>query len=192
MIIEATVAVLAGLTAHSLTLVAFGVDSVVELFAGVILLWRLYVEANGASIGQVERAEKTASWVVGVALLLLAVYVTVAAVYDLWMHHGAESSVIGLLLAAVASVLMPIIARSKKRIGAEIGSKALMADGSCSFVCAYMAWTALGGVALTAVFGWWWIDSIASLALVYFIAKEGWEAIGEARGVEDACKCHVE
>lgn len=100
-----------------------------------------------------------------------------------------QSSYLGIGLAIASGVIMPYLSRAKKRIGSEIGSKALRADGSCSIVCAYMAWTVLAGVVLTALLGWWWIDSIAALALVYFVVKEGWEAIQEARGKEDACGC---
>ena len=189
MIVEAAVAVGAGLTAHSLALVAFGVDSIIELVAGTVLLWRLTIEANGASLERVQRAEKTSSWVVGTALLLLAAYIAVASIDKLWMHQGAESSYLGIGLAVASGVIMPYLSRAKKRIGVEIGSKALRADGSCSMVCAYMAWTVLAGVILTALLGWWWIDSIAALALVYYVVKEGWEAVQEARGKEDACGC---
>ena len=80
---------------------------------------------------------------------------------------------------------MLFLAFAKKRIGAEIGSQALQADGGCSIVCVYMAWTVLAGVLLTAWFGWWWADSVAALALVYFAIKEGLEAIHEAQGEED-------
>lgn len=189
MVIEAAVAVATGLMAHSLALIAFGADSVIELVAGAVLLWRLYVEASGASDERVERAEKGASWVVGIALLLLAAYIVVSAVYKLWTHQGAESSIIGIILALVSGILMPILSRAKIRIGEHIGSKALKADGSCSIVCAYMAWTVLGGVVFTALLGWWWVDAIAALGLVYFVVKEGVEAIQEARGIEDACNC---
>lgn len=189
MIIEAGVAIGAGLFAHSLALVAFGADSIIELIAGSVLMWRLIIEARGASLRQVERAEKVSSWVVGIALLLLAVYIVVAAVHELWTHQGAQSSGVGISLAVVSGILMPILSRAKRRIGTEIGSRALRSDGSCSIVCAYMAWTVLAGVVLTALLGWWWVDSVAALALVYFVVNEGWEAVQEARGVEDACGC---
>lgn len=189
MVIEAGVAIGAGLAAHSLVLMAFGADSIIELVAGIVLLWRLYVEVSGASAERVERAEKIASWVVGVALLLLAVYIVVAALHELWARQGAETSVLGIALAVASGILMPLLSRAKIRIGGQICSPALKADGACSIVCAYMAWTVLAGVALTALFGWWWIDALASLALAYFVVKEGIEAVQEARGVEDACEC---
>ncbi len=185
MIVEAAVATSSGLQAHSLALVAFGADSIIELIAGVILLWRLLVEMNGGSLSQVKRAERTSSWVVGVALLLLAVYIVTSAAHGLLTHSSADASLSGLALAVASGLLMPILARAKKRIGSEIGSKALKADGSCSIVCAYMAWTLLVGLVLTTLFGWWWLNAVAGLALVYFVVKEGIEAIQEARGVPD-------
>lgn len=76
---------------------------------------------------------------------------------------------------------MPYFARVKWRIGSQIGSRALKADGSCSLVCAYMAWTLLLGLAAVMILGWWWLNPLAGLALVYFIASEGWEALHDAR-----------
>ncbi len=189
MVIEAAVAIGSGIIAHSLSLVAFGADSIIELIAGAVLLWRLTIEARGASLARVKRAEKASSWVVGIALLLLAVYIVVASIDKLVTHQGAETTYIGIGLAIASGIIMPYLSRAKKRIGSEIGSKALRADGSCSIVCAYMAWIVLAGVILTALLGWWWIDSIAALALVYYVVKEGWEAVQEARGKEDACGC---
>lgn len=189
MTVEAAVAIGAGIVAHSLALTAFGADSIIELVAGGILLWRLYVESNGASIERVEQAEKRASWVVGVSLLALAIYIFVMAGYDLWTRSGSETSMLGLALAVASGIIMPYLSRAKKKIGTQIGSKALGADGSCSIVCAYMAWTLIVGLVLTAFLGWWWLNALAGLALVYFIVKEGIEAIQEARGVEDACGC---
>ena len=189
MIVEAVVAIRAGILAHSLALTAFGADSVIELVASAILLWRLYVESSGASLERVKQAEKKASWVVGVALLALAGYIVVSAGFDLWTRSGSEKSMLGLALAIASGMIMPYLSREKKRIGTEIGSKALRADGSCSIVCAYMAWTLIVGLVLTALVGWWWLNALAGLALVYFVVKEGIEAIQEARGVEDACGC---
>lgn len=189
MVIEATVAIGSGITAHSLSLVAFGADSIIELIAGGVLLWRLTIEARGASLARVKRAEQASSWVVGIALLLLAVYIVIASVDKLVTHQGAESTYVGIGLAIASGIIMPYLSRAKKRIGSEIGSPALRADGSCSMVCAYMAWTVVVGAVLNAILGWWWIDSLAALALVYFVVKEGWEAVQEARGKEDACGC---
>ncbi|MGA2547841.1 MAG: cation transporter [Rectinemataceae bacterium] len=94
---------------------------------------------------------------------------------------AADTAPLGLGVAAASSVLMPILARAKRRIGKRIGSKALEADGSCSMVCAYMSWIVLAGVIATAVMGWWWLDSLAALGLVYFVVHEGIEAIETTR-----------
>ncbi|KRW90677.1 cation transporter [Alicyclobacillus tengchongensis] len=189
MVIEAAVAIGSGIIAHSLSLVAFGADSIIELIAGGVLLWRLTIEAQGASLARVKKAEKTSSWVVGIALLLIAAYIVVASIDKLLTHQGAEATYMRMGLAVASGIIMPYLSRAKKQIGSEIGSKALRADGSCSIVCAYMAWTVLGGVVLIVLLGWWWIDSIAALGLVYFVVKKGWEAVQEARGKEETCGC---
>jgi len=84
---------------------------------------------------------------------------------------------------------MPYLSRAQKFIGTQIGSKALQADGSCTIVCAYMAWTLIVGLVLTALVGWWWLNALAGLALVYFVVKECIEVIQETRRVEDSCAC---
>lgn len=180
-VIEGAVAVGSGVIAHSISLVALGVDSFIELISALILLWRLSVEAKGEKVEKIVRAEKTSEWVVGCALLALTFYIVIAAIHELFTHTGAESSFIGLGLAIVSAILMPFLSSVKKRIGSQIGSHALVADSSATMVCAYMAWTVLLGVALTSLFGWWWADSAAALALALFVVKEAFEAIGEAR-----------
>ena len=183
MVLEAAVAVVAGVLAHSVALVAYGADSVIELVAGVAVLSRLYVEARGGDEERVERAERAASWVVGVALLALAVYIVGASVLSLISRSRPETSTLGMGIAAASSVLMPILATAKKRIGRTC-SKALVSDGSCSMVCAYMSWILLVGVGATALLGWWWIDSVAALGFVWFVVREGLEAIKDARNPE--------
>lgn len=158
-LIEGVVVLGSGILTHSLSLVALGADSFIELAAALVLLWRLSIEARGAKANRVENSEKTAAWVVGIALLLLAVYILGAAIHELWTRTGAESSLLGLGLAVVSSILMPILSWMKRRIGHTINSPALIADSSSSLVCAYMAWTVLVGVTLTTWFGWWWADS---------------------------------
>ena len=182
MVVEAVAAVVAGIRAQSTALLAFGVDSVIELVAGCALLWRLYVESNGVDEERVERAERAASWIVGLALLLLAGYIVVASIVKLSVHAEAEPSTLGIFITASSSLLMPFIAAAKKRIGRRIGSRALEADGSCSLVCAYMSWIVLAGVVATSLLGWWWIDAVAALGLVYFVVHEGWEAVESANG----------
>ena len=184
MIIEAIAAVFAGVLAHSVALVAFGADSVIELVAGGALLFRLYVEANEGGSERVERAERVASWVVGIALLALAAYIVVSSVVSLFMQSRPEANALGIGIAVASSILMPLLAETKKRVGRRIGSKALVSDGACSMVCAYMSWILLAGVGATALLRWWWTDSIAALGFVWFVTREGLEALNEARGAD--------
>ena len=167
--------------AHSIALIAFGADSVIELVAGGALLFRLYVEANGDDSESVEKAERAASWIVGVALLALAAYIVVSSAVSLFTQAHPEATTLGIGIATASSILMPFLATTKKRIGRRIGSKALVSDGSCSIVCACMSWILLAGVAATSLLGWWWADSVAALGFVWFVVHEGLEAINEAR-----------
>lgn len=187
MALEAALSLAAAVTAGSISLAAFGVDSVVEILSAGTVLRRLGVEYRGADPETVERAERTASGIVGTLLLLLALAVAIGAARALILRVPSGASLPGILVAAAASVIMPIIARRKRRIASAIGSSALRGDAACSMVCAYMSLTLLAGLALRALFGWWWADPVAALGLVYFIAHEGWEAIEVARGETDSC-----
>ena len=189
MVIEAAGSLLGGFLAASIALEAFGIDSVVEIAGSVVLLWRLSVEARGGQQDQVRKAERVASWIVGVGLLLLAVYIAASSVLSLVFGSHAQTSILGIVVTAISSVFMPWLATAKKRIGKAIGSKALESDGFCSMVCAYMSWIVLGGLFLNALLGWWWIDSLAALSLIYFVVKEGLEAIESARSEEATCSC---
>ena len=181
MVIEALVALFAGILSHSIALIAFGADSVIELVAGGALLFRLYVEANGGDSERVEKAERAASWIVGIALLALAAYIVVSSAVSLLTQAHPEATTLGIGIAVASSILMPLLATGKKRIGRRIGSKALVSDGACSMVCAYMSWILLVGVAATSLLGWWWADSVAALGFVWFVVHEGLEAVNEAR-----------
>ncbi len=181
MVIEAVAAVVAGVMAHSVALVAFGADSVIELVAGGALLFRLYVEANRGSSERVERAERAASWIVGIALFALAAYIVISSVVSLLLQSRPEANALGIGIAVASSIFMPFLAETKKRVGRRIGSKALVSDGACSMVCAYMSWILLAGVGANALLGWWWADSVAALGFVWFVAREGLEAAKEAR-----------
>lgn len=189
MVVEATVAIGAGVLARSVLLTAFGLDSVIELVSGGVLLWRLLVEAGGESLERVERAENRAAWVTGIGLALLCLYVVALAGLALATRTKPESSPVGIGLAAVAVLGMPVLGRTKRRIAGEIGSGALRGDAACSITCAYMAGTLLIGLLLNTVFGWWWADSVAALALVYWLAREAREALDGARAGRGGCAC---
>ncbi|WP_282803728.1 cation transporter [Secundilactobacillus kimchicus] len=165
-----------GLKAGSILLIAFGLDSLLEIISGGALIWRLKKEANGAGQPEIERAERRSDRIVGSVLLLLAAYVTIVSITNLVTHEAADTSFSGMAIVVASVILMPILTIQKRRLGQALHSPALIEDGLCNITCAYMAATVLIGAILTALLGWWWTDSLAALVLVYFIASEGWEA----------------
>jgi len=181
MVIEMAVSVGAGIAAGSVLLIAFGMDSLIELISGAVLLWRLRVESRGGEVERVERVEHQATWLVAVTLALLCVYVLVSAVVGLVNHIKPESSVPGLAVSILAVLIMPYLAAVKRRIAKRIGSSALAGDAANSITCAYMAWTVLVGLILNAFFGWWWVESVAALLFLIWLVGETREAFEEAR-----------
>jgi divalent metal cation (Fe/Co/Zn/Cd) transporter len=171
----------AGIAAGSILLTAFGIDSLIELVSGGILLWRLIVESQGGDVDRVEQAEHRAAWVVAVTLGMLCVYVLVSAVYGLMIHTKPESTVVGIGISAAAVVIMPYLAGIKRRVSTRIHSEALAGDAVESITCAYMAGTVLIGLALYALFGWWWVEYIAALLFLVWLARETREAFEEVR-----------
>jgi divalent metal cation (Fe/Co/Zn/Cd) transporter len=181
MTIEMVVSIAAGIAAHSFLLTAFGLDSLIELVSGAILLWRLGVESRGGDILRVESAEQRAAHFVAIMLGLLCGYVAFSAVYGLVVHSRPESSVAGLAVTAAALVIMPYLAVTKRRISTMIHSAALAADAVNSVTCAYMAGTVLLGLGLTSLLGWWWAESAAALLFLVWLVRETLEAFEEAR-----------
>jgi divalent metal cation (Fe/Co/Zn/Cd) transporter len=129
-----------------------------------------------------EAAEKRAIFFVGVTFLVLAMYVTYESAKKLLLHEHPDESIIGIVLAIVSLIVMPWLAMYKKRIAAEINSRALRADALETLACSYLSLTLVVGLGANALFGWWWADPVAALGMVYFLVREGWEAIREGRG----------
>jgi divalent metal cation (Fe/Co/Zn/Cd) transporter len=182
MLVEAAVAMGAGIVARSILLTAFGVDSVIELVSGGVLLWRLCVEATGGALERVERAECRAAWITGISLTMLCAYVVATAALGLLVRNRPEASWVGIGLAVAALVVMPLLARAKRQIANRIGSAALRSDAACSITCVYMAAALLVGLLLTAVLGWWWADAVAALVFLYWLVPETREALEGAKG----------
>jgi divalent metal cation (Fe/Co/Zn/Cd) transporter len=168
--LEAVVAVGAGWLASSIALVGFGVDSLIESFSGAILLWRL------ASPAHDESRERLALKLVSISFFLLAAYVCFEAGKSLIASELPKASVPGIVLAVVSLIVMPVLARAKRRVAANIASHALVADSRQTDICAYLSAILLGGLALNALFGWWWTDPVAALIMVPIIAREGFKA----------------
>jgi divalent metal cation (Fe/Co/Zn/Cd) transporter len=191
MVIEAGVALLVGFATRSVSLQGFGLDSIVELAAGGILLWRLLVEQRGGSTARIETAERRASWVTAICLFVLAIYIVGDSAFALVTRTKPEASWWGIVLAIAAAIIMPLLWRGKLHVARHIGSAALKADAACSVTCAYMSGVLLVGLLLNRFFGWWWADPLAGLALVFFLVREGLEALHEARTGE-SCSCGAE
>ncbi|PYK63834.1 MAG: hypothetical protein DME50_16715 [Verrucomicrobia bacterium] len=181
MTIEGAAALLLGWASKSLLLEAFGIDSVIELFSAAVLLWRLRVEASGvAAVEPVDAVERRAARLVGYSLYVLVVYVVLNSGYGLFIAKritDTHESVWGILIGAVAKVGMPILAAYKLKVAARLNSRALRADAVESITCGYLSIVLMIGLAATRLLGWWWLDSIAALALIPFLVKEAREAI---------------
>jgi divalent metal cation (Fe/Co/Zn/Cd) transporter len=184
--LEGLIAIVAGLIAGSVSLVGFGIDSVIEITSGAALLWRL---RPGMDPVQRESAERTSLRIVGACFLALAIYILYDSGFTLWHRDAPERSIPGIVLAAVSVVVMPLVARAKRRIAAAIASDAMRADSRQTDFCAYLSAILLAGLLLNALFGWWWADPIAALLMVPIIANEG---LGDFRGkaCADDCCCH--
>ena len=176
MILEFVVGCWSGWRACSLLLVAFGLDSLFEIISGGALFWRLNVTSR-RSPSEVARVERRAGRIVSWCLLALAVYIGVTSGYNLVNHQGAESSLVGMLMALASLICMPLLMMVKLRVARKINSSALREDAMCNLTCAYTAAAVLVGNVLTAWQGWWWSDSVFSLLLIIFIVKEGLEGV---------------
>ena len=185
-VLEAGLAIAAGIAARSIALTGFGADSVIEVVAAVALFARLRAEANGRGAA----GEKGAMRVLALAFFLLTTYVVVDSIWTLGTRRAPEASVVGVGVALFALVVMPLLARAKLRVGEAIGSAALVADAKCTIACAWLAAAVLAGLALNATLGWWWADPVAALAMVPFLAREGREALEKSRRRATTCSCH--
>jgi divalent metal cation (Fe/Co/Zn/Cd) transporter len=181
---ESIVALLAGMASGSIALMGFGVDSAVELAASLSATWRLTVDSNPRSR---ERAEFIALRITGASFLGLAAYVAYEAVETLLARRAPSASTVGLALAGLSALLMPVLSRAKRHVAEALGSGALAAEATQTMLCGYLSWVLLIGLLANALLGWWWADPVAALVMVPIIAKEGWEAI---RG-KSSCACHT-
>lgn len=171
MAVEGVVAVAAGLAAGSIALIGFGLDSAIEGFASLVIVWR-FTDSRLLS----DRAEQRAQRLVAIQFFVLAPYITIEAGRDLIGGSQPEASSVGIALAAVSLVVMPALGLAKQRIGARIGSVATRGEGAQTLLCAYMAAALLIGLAGNAWFGLWWLDPLAALVIAALAVREGVEA----------------
>lgn len=173
MTVEAAVAVAAGVAAGSVALLAFGIDSVIEFVAALVVLQTFRSEQTGCVRSGSERRTLR---VIGVTFFLLAAYIVADAAYTLVTASKPESSAAGVAVSAAALVVMPTLAALKRRTGNDLGSQMLLADAAESLFCAYLSATVLAGLILNATLGWWWADPAAALLVAPLVIKEGLEA----------------
>ena len=181
-VVEAVVAIGSGVLAGSTALVGFGVDSMIESSSGAVLLWRLSEKEGGDS------REGLALRLVGYSFLALAAWVAWDALNALLRKEAPEESLVGIVLAALSLMVMPILARAKRTVARQLGSRALEADSRQTDICAYLSAILLVGLGLNAALGWWWADPVAGLAMVPIIGLEGYRAL---QG-ETCTDCHLD
>ena len=178
--LEGILSIAAGVLAGSIALVGFGIDSLIELTAGVAALWRLHVDAD---TDRRERTERLTLRVIGLCFLALALYVGADAVRALAARIAPEQSRLGIVIACASLLVMPFLARAKRSIAMQLESGALAAEAKQTLVCTWLSAILLGGLLLNAMLGWWWADPAAALAMVPLI---GWEGVEGLRG-RSAC-----
>jgi cation diffusion facilitator family transporter len=185
-IFEGLIAIGAGIASGSVALIAFGVDSFVETISGGVLIWRLRAEDRGGLDEEaLERVERRAELLVGVAFMVLAAYVAFESVRTLLAAEAPDASPVGIILTAVSIGVMLWLAKAKRETGEALGSRALIADSKQTRACWYLSAVALVGLGLNALLGWWWADPVAALVIVVLLVREGWEALSGEEGDGD-------
>ena len=182
---EAVLAIGSGAVAGSTALLAFGIDSLVEVSSALAVLWRLLRAGPDASREQTEHADRRAHRLVGVTFFLLAASIAVEAARSILNRSVPETSSVGMALAIASLVAMPALAYAKQRTGRRMGSRALEADAMETWLCAYLSAALLLGLALHSALGWWWADPVAAMAMAPFMVWQGRRAILESRSAND-------
>jgi divalent metal cation (Fe/Co/Zn/Cd) transporter len=171
--LETFVGLVAGLASGSVALIGFALDSVVESSSAAALIWRLRREQSGGA--STEDIERRAVRIVGAAFFALAAYVGVQAIFDLVTRSKPEASTLGIVLAAVSIVVMPLLALRKRRMAKVLDSRSLEADSGQTWLCSYISVFLLVGLGANAAFGWWWADPVAALVIAALALREGRE-----------------
>ena len=181
--VEGIVAVAAGLAAGSVSLVGFGLDSGIEVAAAVILAWRLAQEHRQ---GCTQPADRRATRAIAVSFFALAAYVGLESARDLLTRAEPEASLPGIILAVLSLVVMPLLARAKRRVAPVLGSRAAVSEANQTSLCALLSAVLLVGLAANAALGWWWADPTAGMAIAGLATVEGVRT-WRAESLEDTC-----
>lgn len=172
-VIEAVIAIGAGLAAGSIALVGFGFDSTIEVAAAAVVVWQFRGELRGRVD---EEREQRALKLIAATFFVLAAYITFEAARTLITRDVPHPSTVGIVLAAVSLGVMPALAWFKLQTARQMGSRTLLADSAETFLCAWLSAILLGGLVLNTTLGWWWADPIAALGIAYLALREGREA----------------
>jgi len=175
---ETVAALVSGTAAHSVALIASGLQSLVEFVASVAVLTRLRGEVAGANTRAAEAFDERAERLVGWSLAVLALFIAYEAGMTLWRHEEPHASPWGLVIAGAALVGMTLLGVLKRRIGRALNSRAMIAESTETLVCAYQSLTLLVGLGLYLALGWWWADPVAALLMIPLMVHESLEAIG--------------
>jgi divalent metal cation (Fe/Co/Zn/Cd) transporter len=177
-IVEGVIAIAAAMASGSVALLGFGIDSFVESASGSVMIWRLLAERNADEDDEerIEHVERRAQKLVAGSLILLAVYIAWDSITSLIAGERPEPSLVGILLAIASLTVMWWLAREKRRVGTALGSRAMTADAFQTDACFWLSLFLLVGIGANALFGWWWADPLAALAMTFFIGKEALEA----------------
>ncbi len=178
---EFAIALGAGIAAGSVALVGFGIDSLIEVLAGTVVVW-LFTGRRLRS----EHAERRAQQLIALSFFLLAAYVAIESLRTLTGPDRPAASWVGIGLAAVTAPTMPLLARAKRRVGRQLGSRATESEGQQNMICAYLSIALLIGLGANALFGWWWADPAAALVIAAIAAREGVES-WRGEGCTDGC-----
>jgi len=182
--LEAIGSLIAGLVSGSVALVGFGIDSVIEVIASVAAQWRLRADAD---LSRRFRSEVLALRIVGWCFVALAVYVVTDSVKSLYLAEEPDRSWFGVLVLVLSVIVMPGLAWAKRRVAVKMQSTALKAEAKQTSLCAYLSVIALAGVGFNALFGWWWADPVAALAMVPIIVREGINGLRLQPHEHDTC-----
>lgn len=177
-VVEAAVALASGAVAGSIALVGFGLNSVVEVASAVVVVWQF----SGADEDREQRALK----LIAGSFFVFAAYIVVQSTWDLVACAEPQESVVGIVLAALSLMVMPVLAVAKRRVGRRLSSRTVVADSSQTLLCSYLSAVLLVGLVANATVGWWWADPVAALVIAALAIREGREAWrGDRCG--DAC-----
>lgn len=167
-VVGTVIVVAAALAANSIALAGFGLDSLIEIVASLVVVWQLK--------GVNQRNEHVALRIVGTAFFALALYILAQSVHTLLTQAHPDTSVIGLIWLSVTFVVMLLLAWGKYVTGRQLNNEVLLTEGRVTLVDAYLAGAVLTGLILNTFFGWWWADPLAGLVIVFYGVKEGWAA----------------